>query len=63
MAPARGWRTRLLLALCALTCALAIPPHDLSNFQGKWPCSNAVLMGKPKARCAQRCAAREEGPS
>jgi FAD/FMN-containing dehydrogenase len=40
-----GWVVwcALLIGFCA-----ASLPQDLSNFQGKWACNDAVLMGKPK---------------
>ena len=43
--------SRLLsLALLALAgrAAEASLPQDLSNFQGKWPCKDSVLMGAPR---------------
>ena len=51
-------RILLLLFVATLTPSAALLPHDLSNFQGKWPCVNSVLMGKPKVRRAAASAAR-----
>ena len=48
----RGAAPALVGCLVALLAspAAALLPHDLSNFQGKWPCTSEVLMGKPKVR-------------
>jgi hypothetical protein len=43
-----GLRLALLFSACAM--AVGSLPHDLSNFQGKWPCSTSLRMGRPKVR-------------
>jgi hypothetical protein len=45
----------LLLVASACTSVMATLPRDLSNFQGKWPCSTSVRMGRPKVRAYALC--------
>ena len=60
-APTMGARLsaslRLALLLAAFACARATLPHDLSNFQGKWPCDTSLRMGRPKVRTGTRATA------
>ena len=53
----RGTAPTLVGCLVALLAspAAALLPHDLSNFQGKWPCTGEVLMGKPKVCVVETC--------